>query len=909
MSKLDQVYNSLLQLQKEEQRGVSAAELSDFMGLDRANVSRYLNSLFKENRVDKIEGRPVIYSISNGVNNGSKDEMAVSEIEGNNSLDKMVGASQSLQVPIQQAKAAMLYPPRGLHTLILGETGVGKSMFAELMYLFAKESKVIEKDAPFIRFNCADYADNPQLVMAQIFGVKKGAYTGADTNKDGLLKKADGGIIFLDEIHRLSPQGQEMLFTYIDKGYFRPLGETDNPIHVEAQIVAATTEDPQSFMLKTFTRRIPMSITLPSLKERSIQERYYLLEQFIKAESVRLSKSIYFNKNALISYLLYDCPNNIGQLKSDIQLACAKAFLNYKANGRDFILIEQSDLHQRVKKGLMKLQDYRLEIDELLANMGDVLRFSYKDNDNIFNMVKEEEEYIHGEYFYDIIESKLEELKKKGLEEKEINDILNIDIESYFKKYIRDLPGQFRKEEISKIVDVSIVDMVEEILALAAKRLNRQYDEKVYFGLALHLQGSLERIKQGNKIYHPKLNFIRVQYADEFLVAMEATKKIDSTFGIQVPLDEIGYLTMFIAARPYEIDEKKDGKVAVVVIMHGHSTATSMVEVANTLIGEDYTIALDMPLSMKAEKMYEIVKNKVLEINSGKGVLFLVDMGSLTNFGDMIKEETGIPVKTIDMTSTLLVIEAGRKALNGRSLNEIYKSCLDISRYGIQGIKVPKETKGDMIITACFTGEGSAEKLRQILNQRLVNSEKVKIVPLNILDKSDFSEKVESLRNDYNILGVVGTVTLNVEGIPFIPAPDILAGDGIEKLDEWINEEGDFRKISKSIDSQLTDIDGIALVNLVREAIKDIEERLEIKVSHEVKVGIVIHLCFLIEKTISGGKGRNFEKLNEYRNKHSKEFILVKQSLRKLEMNYNINIGEDELAFIVRMVTENNKTV
>ena len=321
--------------------------------------------------------------------------------------------------------------------------------------------------------------------MAQIFGVKKGAYTGADCDKDGLLKKADGGIIFLDEIHRLSPQGQEMLFTYIDKGYFRPLGDTENPINVEAQIITATTEEPQSFMLKTFTRRIPMTITLPSLKERSVQERYYLLEEFIKEESVRLGKSIYFNKNALISFLLYDCPNNIGQLKSDIQLACAKAFLNYKANGRDYILVEQSDLHQRVNKGLMKLQEFRGEVDELLRNMGDVLRFSYKDNENTFNMVDfKEESKITGEYFYDIIENKLEDLKKKGLEEKEINDILNIDIERYFQKYIRDLPKEFRRDEITKIVDSEIVDIVAEILDIASSKLGRQYDEKVYFGLA-----------------------------------------------------------------------------------------------------------------------------------------------------------------------------------------------------------------------------------------------------------------------------------------------------------------------------------------------------------------------------------------------------------------------------------------
>ena len=61
-------------------------------------------------------------------------------------------------MPIQQAKAAIFYPPKGLHTLILGETGVGKSMFAEAMYRFAKESQILSENSPFVRFNCADYA-------------------------------------------------------------------------------------------------------------------------------------------------------------------------------------------------------------------------------------------------------------------------------------------------------------------------------------------------------------------------------------------------------------------------------------------------------------------------------------------------------------------------------------------------------------------------------------------------------------------------------------------------------------------------------------------------------------------------------------------------------------------------------
>ncbi len=372
--KEEKIIEALVYLENKKNRGISAYELSEYMKMDRANVSRYLNNLYKEKRVNKSNGRPVLYSSFKlkDVDTGKeKEEEVIKEREREDelvvkkdSLDRLVGAELSLKLPIQQAKAAMLYPPRGLHTLILGETGVGKSLFAEMMYSFAKESRVIDEDAPFIRFNCADYADNPQLVVAQIFGVKKGAFTGADSDKEGLLKKADGGILFLDEIHRLSPQGQEMLFTFIDKGTFRRLGDTEEQIKAEVQIISATTEDPQSFMLKTFTRRIPMTIILPPLRERTLEERYLLLESFIKEESVRLGKSIYISKNSIISFLLYDCNNNIGQLRSDVQLSCAKAFLNYKVNKSNFILIDQSELQSRVQKGIINLKSHRKEVEK-----------------------------------------------------------------------------------------------------------------------------------------------------------------------------------------------------------------------------------------------------------------------------------------------------------------------------------------------------------------------------------------------------------------------------------------------------------------------------------------------------------------------------------------------------------------
>lgn len=913
MRKIDDILKAVILLEEKENRGVTASEVGEYLNLDRANVSRYLNKLYKENKIRKIEGRPVLYKLGKDEEEIEKDIKIIENdkepqeeklgIEVENSLDNLVGANQSLQIPIQQAKAAILYPPSGLHTLILGETGVGKSMFAEAMYSFAKESHVLNENSPFIRFNCADYADNPQLVIAQIFGVKKGAFTGADRDKDGLLKKANGGILFLDEIHRLSPQGQEMLFTFIDKGVFRPLGETEKQEEVRVQIIAATTEDPKSYLLQTFTRRIPMTIVLPPLRERTIKERYELLEEFIKAESLRLKASIYINKNALISFLLYDCTNNIGQLKSDIQLSCAKAFLNYKFNKKKYIIIEQADLQSIVKKGIMKLKENREEINRLFDGVEDVLRFSYKENLNNKNLSSEKKE--EGESFYETIENKIDNLKDKGVKEEEITDILNVDIEEYFRKYMKNLKGNFRKDEILKIVDSRIVEIVEKILAYASEKLNREYDDKVYYGLALHLQGSIERIINGNKIYHPKLNSIRADYNKEFIVAMDVVKMIEDEFGVQVSLDEIGYITMFLAADSDTVNKKDNRKVGVLVIMHGTSTASSMAEVANTLIGENHVEALDMPLSMKAEDMFENVKKKTKEIDRGKGVLILADMGSLVNFGEILKEELNIKIKTVDMVSTLSVIEAGRKALNGRDLESIYQSCIDINKYGIRSDRTEEDKKEIAIVTTCFTGEGSAERLKKIIGEKLHNIDNVNIIPLDILDKERFFKKLEAIRRDYIVSAIVGTVNMFVEDIPFISAAEIFTDKGIERLDDIVDRESDFNKVCESLKTQIKDVNCYNLVNDIRTFINNVENSLDMKVEPAAEIGILMHISFLVDKLRNNGKETIFNGLNEYRAKHNKEFIMVKRALKIIEVDYSINIGDNEIAYIVKMILNN----
>lgn len=335
MTKKELIYQKFLQLQFSE--GIDTKSLSEIANMSRANLSHELNELCKEGKLIKSTGRPVLYFLASPKKSNNDSQ-----------LDLLSKNNISLKPAIEQAKASILYPPKGMNCLILGETGVGKSMFASLMHNYAIEMNVKSEDSPFITFNCADYSNNPQLLTSQLFGVKKGAYTGAESDKEGLIEQANGGILFLDEVHRLPPEGQEALFIFLDTGNFRRIGDSQTRSS-DVLIISATTEDPGSALLNTFRRRIPIIINIPSLKDRTLEERLFLIKSFFKHESIRLNKELYVSLNTLRALLSYECTNNIGQLKSDVQMLCAKAYSEFLTNVRIDVRINSSTLPSYIK--------------------------------------------------------------------------------------------------------------------------------------------------------------------------------------------------------------------------------------------------------------------------------------------------------------------------------------------------------------------------------------------------------------------------------------------------------------------------------------------------------------------------------------------------------------------------------
>ncbi|GLC29685.1 sigma 54-interacting transcriptional regulator [Clostridium omnivorum] len=886
--KIEIVYNTLREQCSKQLReqgsvlGISTEYLGGLLNMKRTNVARELGKLVREGVVSKSEGRPVLYYV-NDLNNSDKIEGK--ELQEKSSIfEIIIGKDSSLKHPIALAKAAIVYPPRGLHTLIVGETGVGKSYFAKCMFKYALEINKIKDSFSFAVFNCADYANNPQLLVAHLFGVKKGAYTGASEDREGIIEKARDGILFLDEVHRLPAEGQEMLFTLIDEGKYIPLGSTKE-ISISTMIICATTENIESSLLKTFKRRIPVTISLPSLRERTVDERVSLIENFFEEESKRIGKKVEVEEDAFIALLNYECPNNIGELKSHIQIACAKAFLRTMFTEHR-VKIKLEDFSDEVRAGLLvskkvSTKDLKLKISSSIELNNEGVEDKYSLSGNL----------------YEFIETRTEKLKKKGLQEEEIKNKISNEVENFINNYLSRMKNHSREDDIKRIVNNDLYDFLNNFMYLAEYKLKRKISKNTFLGLLVHIDTFLGRIREGRIIENPKIDEIRRKYPEEFKMAMKLCEKLEQKYEVTVPMDEIGFITMFFAA---DIKET-EGRVAVIVAMHGNSTASSMAEVTNQLLNTNHATGFDMPLSMKPETALHKIEELIKEKQEGVGAILLVDMGSLKFFDKIIKSSTGIEVNAVDMVTTAIVIEATRKALMNQSLEEIVKSVDFESRYLGSFMGEPVKQKKEVIITACSTGEGTAQKLKEIIYSKF-SKDKYEVINLSIKDKEEFKKAIENIRKDTNIVSIISAFDLKIDGIDYIPMDKFFKEFMGEDFEEHINDEKLIRNI-KSIYMDYLELEHADyIVNSFMEIISTIKYVFEIHLDSEKLNGLLMHFGCLVQRLINREERDKCRNLDLILARHQDIYIYLKDGLRDLESTLEIEFDSNDLGNIVEIL-------
>lgn len=931
MKRIDKIFNLVTQYTESltpdsfnsEKIGISSVDIAKQTDFLRNNVSKDLNLLNRERRLIKIIGRPVRYlelTTTEKLLGGkivSKDlvfntitsigkELGPSTTKEDDPFTKLIGWNNSLAQVIQSAKASIVYPPHGLHSLLLGESGVGKSLFAEVMYEFGKAKGIFTTDSPFIRFNCADYAHNPQLLMTQLFGAVKGAYTGAEEEKIGMIEAADHGVLFLDEIHRLPPEGQEMLFHFIDKKIYRKMGDTFHDQEAEVLIIGATTETDNNNLLTTFLRRIPSTLWIPNLEERSPEERLELIKQYAIMEAHKINCDLELSRNAIYQLLTYQPKGNLGQLKSDLQLAVARSYLESKQQAQKVVHVSSKSLPSYIIK-FVKPQtlEERNALERMIPSKLEI-------------NVKEP------------ITSKTPEIMNHDFVNYYFNKLLisrqRIDLDEVFDEYTNTISKNMILENNYSVLFDDVTKQISVILSeLLVKEYHLIFDQSIYLALALFLRNIQE--KNSDVSHEMMVSASHYPSNHSIKTAKQMIQIIERRFKIFCSEHELNTLASIIDSLTQKTQQQSTN---FMIVAHGTSTGSSMAETINTLLNTSIVIGKDMPLTMAPYEVSAIIQKEIHAHSKEQDWIIFTDMGSLTQIDRQFNLENNRKIYVMETTNLLVILESVRQAIftfnsSKQIIADIAKMNEDLNYKLQRKIKSYLEIEMNRVIyTVCASGEGVALFLENILSEFLRENHiyDVQLIPLSG-NENDLEHIIKSTSKNKEIIAIVGSTCPKNLHFSFISLDEILMKRGFkllltllgvatEKLVELpVSIDRATRKLTvqlccEALDKYLLYISSDKLQPLLSSFIITLEDTFQRPFSNELLMKIFIHIGCMIERLNFENKQlmcRN-EDIQAMYKVHGTKIELIKKSMQTIEESFNFLIPENELFYILQILLD-----
>lgn len=850
----------------------STIEISERLNISRTLASQYLNELHKHEKIVKIISRPVLYLSVEKIARELNTHIRKYEFEDIdeykewflrvNENDGIVGSNGSLLYAIKQIQTGLLYTDNGLPILLSGYEGSGQKYLIRNLLSMNKRKSLLERSWKLVSVYVSDYKDAKGLCI--------------ELNK--VLKNTEHILLYLYNISSLSPNDSVKAISYLMK-----LKDKKTPFNF---IVELNEADLPAY--SKIIEGIPILANIPALKERPIYERHAIILHVLENETAIHCKRV------MIESLVFDILEhltleiNISTLQRMIKQMIASAYHESLQQSEMIVRIHnlpndasheylEDHIYNKQKTGYLDLQEaLQLTGDYTLSAF--CTAFLHKFEEECIEEIGDVRSFCEGQFYG-------------------IRSYINDQIDSYYYK------------EMKKTI---IMQITKDILSLFEDSLNIYLPTGFAYFISqfsdiTYLQDEYQKLMCLNEkeSIQVLLNYLETNCANAFTYANRFMKQLNQKGNVSInPL----ILIMTTICIEFFNQGNQQKKIGAVIISHGVSTATSIADTANFLLGNKIFTAMDMPMSMNSKDM-AVKLNEYLNFNNLYDyVIILVDMGSLTEIMNDIDQKHNFTYGIINNVSTALALEIGSRIKQGQNFFEIIKNTVENIQNEYSIIQLAQKKKA--IVITSDLGKKTASKIAALFKNSLPEQHPFTIIEY---DFTSLQEKKTELLifKEYEVVLLIRPEALDIEGYTCLSLEDVIYMRNLDKLNIVLNQYFTKEQTAvfhmnliknfslENVVENLTILNAKNLMDLVVDSVEKLIQSLKKSIDARTRIGIYIHICFLIERLVTKNEIHVDKDITEAFLEKNKRFIqITEQSFHNMLESYSVQLPVSEIKYL-----------
>lgn len=862
------------------------------VNVSRSLASQYLNELVRDNLIVKVNTRPVIYLHKSAFERYLQVPLAASEyasmeallrdagVDERRDFAKAIGHDLSLSSYVEQLKAAISYPPYGLPVLLVGEPGCGKAFLSHLAFEYGKNAGVLRASSKYARVNCTLYAGAAAGVFQRtVFGT---------SDVPGLTASVDGGVVFLENIDALDASQREFVLSMLDTQGKKATNSTQ-PARFFLSASCAT----DNAQMAALMRAVPVVVSIPPLRERTLEERTEFIRHFLRAQGRRVSANVSISRGALRTLVSASFDDNVDGLRSCIINCCSDAYASAVGEKNELTILSYNlpapVLGSRVAQG----------DDSVLVSC----EHTDASDDGALRQRFLEAILSAFESFRDELISFGELLSTATAQVREYQDYLNFEcpvLNPRVLSYEQVLNAVF--ETVGVAHDV---DLTRKSVRLLAQCLGTQ----------LWCDDVLARWKQEHAVsIQEMLALLSRHLRTTAAITEQIAGETKTALGLE--LDTLSRLMLMLDVNS-TVSDSHSREVVGIICCHGYATATSMADAANRILRSHVFDAIDMTYDQQVTDVIRPLRRLIDRYSYCTTVVLLVDMGSLTELVSAVSSITDVDIVTINNVSTGLALEVGMAVRSGEALepqlDAMVAACA--SSYNVSH----RSNEVGSVVFCSESGVEAAEKIRQLFAESLPEGTPIELCVADYRELAN-NGLVSPVFSHGPVRAIVGTMDPGVESVPFLALENILYEGPTKDLDKVFSralDKGGVTAFHASLLKRLTlqnVIESLTILNPeklyaeVSAAVSRLFENADEKFAPAATLGLYVHLCCLVERLVTKTPIDAYANERDFEHAHADFISVFRESFSEISEHYRVEVPVTEIAYVFDYIRSKSAT-